>query len=30
MCSLQHTTQQETMHDNAKLSYHNNQKNAAC
>jgi len=26
MCSLQHATQQETMHNNAKLSYHNNQK----
>ena len=30
MCSLQHATQQETMHNNAKLSYHNSQKNAAC
>ena len=30
MCSLQHATQQETMHNNSKLRYHNYQKNAAC
>jgi len=30
MCSLQHATQRETMQNNVKLSYHNNQKNAVC